>query len=155
MGYTLAFTELRGDNDFLAFAYAWHSYRPTEICHRCFGSSGAADVVWTDMTQSAGWMSPLLSTQDFFDNNALPHRSPICPWPVWSLDVTVNDTTHGMNLGTDQQVAGNCIMDLLEEAQFPVKRHDEFLEGLWHDFKRWESLQIITTSTALFTKVGR
>ena len=38
-----------------------------------------------------------------------------------------------------------------------IVRHDEFLEELWHlwrKFKRWESLQGICTSTALFTKAS-
>jgi hypothetical protein len=119
----MAFSELRGDNDFLAFAYGWHSYRHNEICHRCFASAVAPEVIWTDMSDSAGWLSTLLTTEHYFENTPIAHRSPICSWPGWSLDSTVNDTMHGMNLGCDQHVAANCILDIVESMELPVRRH--------------------------------
>ena len=75
--HKLAFTQMRGDYEFLASCFRWRHYRTSEMCHRCFASSFSEDLWWTNLSSSAGYRSTLVSTSDFVANSDVANRFPI------------------------------------------------------------------------------
>ena len=75
--HKLAFTQMRGDYEFLASCFRWRHYRTSEMCHRCFASSSSEDLWWTNLSSTAGYRSTLVSTSDFVANSDVANRFPI------------------------------------------------------------------------------
>ena len=75
--HKLAFTQMRGDYEFLASCFRWRHYRTSEMCHRCFASSSSEDLWWTNLSSTAGYRSTLVSTSDFVASSDVANRFPI------------------------------------------------------------------------------
>ncbi len=103
------------------------------------------------MTDEAGWRSSLVSTADFLANTPPAERAPLVECSGWELDMNMNDPMHGLNLGCDQHVAGNCLYDAaLEATEFKTQQRAH-LERVWHAFKAWCRARRKPCSIALFT----
>ena len=134
--WRMYFVEMRGDNEFYAWAYAWNHYRCSHICHRC-QCEESGDMSWRDLRRDAPCFTTLVSTADFFANTDDASRSPLCTIPGWDLDRVVNDHMHGQNLGIDPHVCGNLLYDEVVESGVLVKERDAYLGEVWMEFNTW------------------
>ena len=153
-GFRLAFSEQRGDLEFLAMVYGWNCYRHNNICHRCWASSVDDNFAATDFTQTAGWRAATVQHKHYMDNVPPAARSALTLVPGWHLSRVLGDSMHGINLGVAQHLCGNLLWELAQRNCRYRTQYNGYLETFWHSFKGWCKLHRLSCSMGTFTVNG-
>ena len=132
----MAFSEVRGDEEYMAWVFGWNSYRHDYICHRCFASKSVKDLAFTDLClETAGWLSTLVSHENYLNNTPPAERAPFFELHGFHAHRALKDSMHGINLGTGQHAAGNALWELTENNCARKSEYDSYLCQVWVDFK--------------------
>ena len=149
--YRLAFSEVRGDEEFMLFLFNWRSYRHDFLCHRCMAAKSLQAFAYTDLRlNQAVWLDTIVSHDDFVKNNT----TNLCPlFQLRGFRVTraMRDPMHGVNLGVAQHVAGNAMYMLARRSCSLVKDMDAWLEAFWHTHKNWCLTRTIGSTISQFS----
>ena len=135
--YRLAFSEIRGDEEFMAWLFAWNSYRHDWCCHRCMASKVVPDFSFTDFRmEKAVWAETMVSHTDFCRNHAR-RPTPVLSLHGFHISRAMRDPMHGVNLGVAQHVAGNVVYEMCKRKCGQVNHMNDWLENFWHKHKAW------------------
>ena len=120
--WRFAFFGSKGDLEWMQEAYSLkHYYRCNLLCHRCFASQSHKDIdlLFTNLSEDAGWLSTMISTLMFLQN-ALKHRPlpPLCQVDGWSAQSMLWDSMHNIFLGIGQDILGSGLQLLCSIKYF-------------------------------------
>jgi hypothetical protein len=130
--WRFAFFGSKGDLEWQQQAYSLrHYYRCNLLCSRCFASQSDKhpELLYTDVSDDAGWMSTMIDTEAFLRNAAM-HGGlpPLCEIDGWTAQSLIWDSMHNVFAGICPDIIGACLQLLCEHHYYGELLPDEQLK---------------------------
>ena len=147
-GYSVAFTQSRGDWKFQMETYHLHGYNQNRMCHKCAANKVDSDLLFTNFRSDAPWRNTVLTHTEFMNAH---QTCPLVGIVGWHLTSIRTCSMHCLNLGVGKHVNGNILFLLCRDLVFGERPLAAQLRRAYENFLQWKSLWRMTCSQKMFT----